>query len=306
MAMTVALAASETKTFSAKVDANPNGLTLNQLLLPLNGPVGVTLPAYANGALVNAASYIPVAGDRISYAITTTGTAGNITLRLGLGCTTTATGSVTLSEPQFENGSSRTAYQRSAGIHDVTEVGQPDIWGLRKDGTDDAYASASPIALGTDEVCVLASIYKMSDAAGAQLVELGPTADSTNGSFYIGAPSVGGQPYFTFAARGSSATVYVFKTDAAAPFGAVLAAASKAGAPAHSIRVNGVLSQSSTQVIGAGNFSSQTLYVGGRTASSKFLNGWFDRLTIGAALPAAAALQRAERHLGARSRITVA
>lgn len=304
IAVTPTLAASETKTFSAKVVANPNSLVFNQLVLALNPPAGATVATYANGGAVSSGSYIPVPGDLLAVVITTTGTSGSVILRLGLGCTATATGSVTLSEPQFENGSSRTAYQRSAGIHDVTETGQPDIWSLRFDGTDDAYSSASPIALGTDEVCVLASVYKMSDAAVGIVAELSPNSGLNNGTIFLSAPN-SATSTFGFLTKGTIAAAVV-ASNWPSPYGAVLTAQGKIASDLTALRINGTQVASSSGDQGTGNYTSQTLYVGGRGGTSSFFNGWFDRLIIGASLPAAAALQRAERHLGARSRITVA
>lgn len=302
---TPTLAASETNTFSAKVVANPNSLALNQLILALNGPTGVSLAYYANGASVNSISYVPSAGDLVSVVMTTTGTAGIITLRLGMGCYGAATGSITLSEPQFEAGSTRTAYQRSAGIHDITETGQPDIWGLRFDGTDDAYSSASPIALGTDEVCVLASVYKMSDAAAGTIAELSASIAVNNGAFQLTAPQSAAATY-GFASKGTAQSSATSAASYAAPHGAILTGQGKIGSDLATLRVNGTQVASAATDQGTGTFGAATLYVGGRAGTSLFGNDWFDRLIIGAALPAAAALQCAERYLGAKSRITVA
>ena len=305
MGVAPTLAASGTNTFSAKVVANPNSLALNQLILALNGPTGVSLAYYANGASVNSNSYVPSAGDLISVVMTTTGTAGSITLRLGLGCSSAATGSVTLSEPQFEAGSSRTAYQRSAGIHDITETGQPDIWGLRFDGTDDAYSSASPISLGTDEVCILASAYKMSDAATGMLAELSASIAANNGTLQLTAPQSAAATY-GFASKGTAQSSATSAASYAAPHGAIMTGQGKIASDLATLRINGTQVATSATDQGTGTYTSQTIYVGGRAGTSLFYNGWDHGLIYGGRIPDAAVLQRAERYLGAKSRITVA
>lgn len=304
LSVTPSVAANDTKTFSARVVSNPNGLVFNQLILATSLPAGTTTQPRANGTLITESSYVPQPGDILSTTLTTASTAGTANLRLGVGCSSTATGSATLSEPQWENGSSRTTYQRSAGIHDITEAGQPDIWGLRFDGTDDAYASASPIALGTDEVCVLASVYKLSDAAGGIVVELSVNASANNGAFYLSAPESASANY-AFLSKGTSYAIGQAFPNYAAPHAAIMTGQGKIASDLVTLRLNGAQVASAATDQGTGTYTSRTLYIGGRAGTSAFFNGWFDRLTIGASLPAAAALQRAERYLGARSRITV-
>lgn len=76
-----------------------------------------------------------------------------------------AVGSQTIAAPQFERGSVRTAYQTVWAAHDITEPGQPDVYGLLFDATDDRMQTPA-IPWGTDEATVIAVVRKMTDALG--------------------------------------------------------------------------------------------------------------------------------------------
>lgn len=140
----VSVSANTTYISSIYVVAN-SGLVLNQLLWHASLPAGTVVTALANGAVVSDSVYVPVAGDRISLQYAVAGTAGTPVVRLGIGTSGNATGTVSLSRIQFELSSVATDYQRitdfnsdflaafpyhtifqdSAGTIPVTATGQP-------------------------------------------------------------------------------------------------------------------------------------------------------------------------------------
>ena len=106
---------------------------------------------------------------------------------------------------QVETGSTATAYQRVTTAFDVTESGQRDCYGVRADGTDDFYTTASTDFTGTDKVTVFAAVRKLSDAASGTVVELSSNAASNDGAFLLRAPWTA-TPGYGFFARGTTST----------------------------------------------------------------------------------------------------
>ena len=142
-AQDVAVAASTTYATSVVVLTNPDNLVLNQLVLSATGPAGYSATYYANNVLVNGATYVPIAGDVIGFVAIIAATAGNISFRIGIGCSGNVTGSVSLRSPQFERGALATAYQKVVADWDVTESGVTSIPALYYDGSDDSLATAA-------------------------------------------------------------------------------------------------------------------------------------------------------------------
>ena len=99
---TVALAANTTYVFSVLVESFANFATTNGNVISLNnGPAGST---------ITAASGSPAVGQRITTTIAVGATAGNVTMRMGLGVGSNTTGTINLSRPQLEAGAFPTSY----------------------------------------------------------------------------------------------------------------------------------------------------------------------------------------------------
>lgn len=103
-----AASANTTYRLTAQVTANI-GVQLQQMLVSGGAPAGATITFEANGTAV-VGSYVPVAGDRVAVVLVVAGTAGNFSARVGIGTSSTATGSVSLKYPQLEAGSFATSY----------------------------------------------------------------------------------------------------------------------------------------------------------------------------------------------------
>jgi hypothetical protein len=96
----VAVAANTTYSASLFVEANPNGLDAFQMMTLVGAPVGST---------VTGPTGVPVAGQRITATVAVGGTSGTVTIRAGAGVSSSSTGTVRLSLPQFELGAFATS-----------------------------------------------------------------------------------------------------------------------------------------------------------------------------------------------------
>lgn len=108
----VTVVANTTYRFSVRVLSLVGSITVNQVVYILGLPAGAALTTYTiNGAVV-AGSAVIQAGDVVSLGVAIAGTAGTVTVRIGLGTTggISAPASVTLAEPQVEVGTVRSVY----------------------------------------------------------------------------------------------------------------------------------------------------------------------------------------------------
>lgn len=305
LSLTVPFGATETRRWSVKCVANPNALKFSEMFWVPSAPVGTTVLYYANGASVVWGTYTPVAGDRLAIVISTTGTAGNMALRLGVGVVANTTGSVTLSEPQLVNGSAELPYQCSRAAHDITQVPLRDVIAPYFDGLDDFY-TVSGLVPNSDEVFVLAGVQKVSDAALGMVLEY-PANLNANAGFNVTSPDGPALPRFGAVSRGAtSAQTVTTASTYAAPSAAVLAVESKISAPLLSIDINGVAGSPNTSSQGGGAFGSFDLYIGMRAGTSFPFKGFMVRPTFAFRLPSAANEARAARYLGALMGVSVA
>jgi hypothetical protein len=199
---------------------------------------------------------------------------------------------------QLELGSTPTAYQRVTTAFDVTESGQRDCYGVRADGIDDGYATAGNVDFsGTDKVTVFAAVRKLSDAATANICELG----SASNRFILLAPSGAGANSYRMTSQGDgtlrSAGTGIF---ASAPDTAILTGFGDISGPLVSLRRNGVEIASSNLSQGAGNYASGILYMLFNGTTS-FFNGRLYALIVAGGSYPLSTIQRVERLL---SRIT--
>jgi hypothetical protein len=198
---------------------------------------------------------------------------------------------------QLELGSTPTAYQRVNTAFDVTESGQRDCFGVRADGTDDEYATASIDFTGTNKVTVFAAIRKLSDAAAGALLHLGAGA-TADGLFAVLAPT-GAASNYRFRSRGNTngdATATSFT----APTTNIVTGIGDIGGPLSQIRVNGVVSATNTDSQGPGNYRNDVLYLFQRNGLAPFNGDLYALIVAGGSYPLST-IQRVERIL---SRIT--
>lgn len=198
------IAAGQTLTFSAIVDAISMASPQIQTLIGIvSGPSGSTLQYCKNGNPVLATELI-VAGDAVSVSITAGATAGTFSPRFGLGVDASTTGTATLSNPQIEFGSARTAYQRRGSVStDITETGVSSFGLLSFDGSDDALLAQLANG-GTVAVALFgrAGSYLIPSItlAAPSVLSIGPLSVLDDGVLVSGCPTgiiqaVGGVPW---------------------------------------------------------------------------------------------------------------
>jgi hypothetical protein len=206
------------------------------------------------------------------------------------------TSGILVARPQWEIGTAVTAPQRVTTAFDVTEQGQRDCYGVRADGIDDWYQTASIDFSGTDKVTVFAALQKRSDAARGMLVELG--VGNLN-QFEIEAPTLSSNGY-TFGSRGSisrNVTIAGFP----APNYAVLVGEGDISGDIARLTINRTTSSTNSGDQGTGNYSNAILHLFRRAGTTLPFNGDLYALIVAGGSYSLSTIQRVERLL---SRIT--
>jgi hypothetical protein len=209
-----------------------------------------------------------------------------------------ATG-VLLSRFQLEAGSSPTAYQRVTTAFDVTEAGQRDCYGVRADGTDDNYQTASIDFTGTNKVTVFAAFRGSVSTPSGLLCELGSIANVNRFGFTI--PTGVAANTFNFFTGGSVNIDNALANQLTFPETAILTGIGDIVAPLNRTRKNGVVVQSVTSSQGTGNYDSQPLNLFRRSGGTLPFNGNLYALIVAGGSYPLSTIQRVERLL---SRIT--
>lgn len=185
-------------TYSAKlkIDAHTGGLKVNNIFILSSVPAGTTTDFYANGTLIDAATYTPVAGDILEARSIVT-TAGNIVYRIGVGASGVSTGTVAFSMFDvrlFNQVGVLPPYQRVTTSTDYDTTGFP--YYLSFDGTDDFFFLPNIGATGTEQFDVFAGLKRGTTTATTYLMSFGGSGTSTS------------YPGMSLLVRGSSAPAY--------------------------------------------------------------------------------------------------
>jgi hypothetical protein len=140
----------QTRTFSFDVTCI-SGTVLAQIVTLMGTNTGITQQFRVNG-VVREGNYTLPAGDAtIELIITTTTGHSSNQLRLGIGTSSNTSGEIVFRNPQLEDGSTATPYQRvGASVLDVTEAGLPAPGYLRFDLTDDRLVHTFPSGFDGD------------------------------------------------------------------------------------------------------------------------------------------------------------
>lgn len=207
-----------------------------------------------------------------TYVCTTSGTVG---LRLGLGITVGVPGtcSITFKQPQFEVGTTATAYQKVVTQYEVTQAGVPSVSYLAFDGVDDGMVTGT-ITPATDKAQVFTGVRKLSDAAIGVVFEHSAVADTNNGALNLRAPNSAAAASFAIYSRGTT-TVAVGTTAStnAAPVTKVVSGILDISAPRIVIRLDGTQVATSVASQGTGNYLAYPLYIGRRGGTTLPFNG---------------------------------
>ena len=246
----------------------------------------VTTRATAHTLRFEGAGSVTLTGTAIgvytagTHSITTT--AGTLTL--------TVLGSVTSADLRETNdGVGVPAYQAVVTSTNYATTGFLPY--VRFDGVDDSLSTNSISFTSTDKMSVFAGVRKLSDAAGAILVELSATSNSNNGTFAVTAPASPASNY-GFALRGDSVTIGRNATTYSSPITNTLTAQYDIGGSDYlteiGVRVNGVVpTLSGSGSSGAGNFGNYPLFIGRRNNASLPFNGqMYSMIIVGKAVTA--------------------
>jgi len=263
--------------------------------------VGIRISDNAGGVTIGRYDFIAgvvqrVQGSRTSVSATF--------FELGVdmrGGASTQTGfTITFDQAQLEAGATATPYQKVTTQYDVTEAGVPSVHYLSFDGVDDALATPSIDFTATDEMTVFAGVRKLSDAAVANLVELGRNEANT---FLINAPLSTGAKDYGALSRGSlvsSAESGAFP----APASNVVSLLAKIGSDEITLRIDGV-GFSSAGDQGDGNYSNRPIHIGAQQGSARFLHGHLYGLTVRGALTDDAVVQAVEAVMATKTGVTL-
>lgn len=245
---------------------------LSTEILAVSG-LGNTVVAIVSGTATGTAVNVvnPTSTGRVTATYVCT-VSGSVTLRFGLGVTSNAgTSSITFKQPQFELGSTATAYQKVVSQYEVTQAGVQSTSYLSFDGVDDGMVTGT-ITPGTNKVQVFAGVRKLSDAAPGTLAETSVSPLVNQGSILFRAPYTASAGY-GFASIGSAASQAPVSTGFAAPITNVLTGIGDIAADNATMRVNGTQVVQSTSDQGTGNYLAYPLYIGRRAGTSVPLNG---------------------------------
>jgi hypothetical protein len=205
---------------------------------------------------------IPVGGNAIF------GVAQNGNTATYIGDTTSG---IYLWGAQLEQASTATAYQR-VGVSsrsDVSEAGQPQVYFVSPDGTDDFLVSAANVDFSaTDRMFVCAGVTKKSEAASGVIAEL--TNGVSNGRFTLTSPTGVAANAFNFSSAGTLGVDNALADSLISPVSAVLSGLGEIVPASNTIRKNGVLVQSLATTQGTGNYANALTYIGARAGTSVF------------------------------------
>lgn len=203
--------------------------------------------------------------------------------------TLTVSGTVELA--QLNTGASRGAYQSRPIANDVTEAGQPDLWGLYFDGVSATRHLVSPATInltGSDKAIFGGSLTKMSDATLAPPFGHGNAASSV-GSLGIWAPRTTNETTISsqvWSTAGSTATSGKIITNVAAPISAAIVSSidfAQAATFEVTILKNNVvptLSNLAPTQDNIGTHGNQSVFIGSRSGSSFPFNGLTHTLPV--------------------------
>lgn len=173
-ATNITVNASTVYTLSAYIEAISGGLTFNQVLTCVSLPAGATATWRQNGVAKTGTDV--VATGRAEYILTIDVTAGVAAPRVGIGCSSNATGTITFSRPQFEQGTIFTSWipTTSSGSAtrgaDITTCSNPNSIGFNQNAGTMYSESSISSPCPTGETRLVAS---MTTGVGIDLI--GPT-----------------------------------------------------------------------------------------------------------------------------------
>lgn len=170
-----------------------------------------------------------------------------------------------------KSGRGNHATQATAGSRPTLQQDATGRYYLSFDGVDDGLATANLAFTASDKIILAAGVRKMSDAAVGTVCEFSSNFLISDGSFVLYAPDAAGAPRYYFGSRGTSLATST--ANVTAPSTNVLTGLADIAAPAATIRVNAVDSNTSTATQGTGNYGNYPLFIGRRSGGGRAFNG---------------------------------
>ena len=300
------VAAAEVRTFSCNVEVVSGTIVFNQIF-DMTIFAGPTYTYFMDGAPVTSTTTIPVGSHVLQVTVVNDATLRTIGARIGVGVVSNSTAVVRYNEPQFEAGSTPTAYQRVTTAFNVTEAGVQSLSYLSFDGVDDFLVTPT-ITPNIDKVQVFAGVRKLSDAAFGIVAEVSADVNSNSGSFNLSAsPTNVTRATYGLASRGSILVSFQSPATFAAPISNVLTGLGDISGDRATLRINGSQVAQSTADQGTGNYLAYPIFIGRRAGTSLPFNGQLYGLIVrfGANLDAAT-ISATERWMGSETGVTIA
>jgi hypothetical protein len=221
---------------------------------------------------------------------------------------TGATADILIWHPQFEAGSTASAYQRVTDQYNVTEAGVASVSYLFFDGVNDSMSTSSINFTSTDKMTVFAGVRKLSDTNSGILAELSADWGSNTGSWFIHAPETGGTGSYSSGSRGNAALglsqrVLILQN---APDTAVLASTHDISGDLTVFRRNGTAGTNATADKGSGNFGNYPLFIGARNNASLFFSGNIYSLIVRGALSSSILTSATEGWVASKTGVVIA
>lgn len=186
------------------------------------------------------------------------------------------------------------AEQATSGARPTYQV-DTGVGYLDFDGTDDSLVVSSLDLTSTDEMTVIASVQKDTDAALGIIVEHSAGAFGANGSFNVLAGGTGAPAAeYGGLVRGSAFNTIDTAATFPAPIKNYVTLQTSISPNLISISASGSIPATVTSGLGAGNFAAHNFFIGARNQASLFLNGRIYGLIVRGALTSGAALTNAE------------
>lgn len=266
---------------------NTGGVVARQLFVWNQAIPGANESFLANGTVQDASIYIPLPGDLLEYRLTVGATAGNSTIRLGIGCVGSTTGTVTISKPDLRVsnvGVNLPAYQRVNTSTDYDSTGFPTY--IKPNGSNQFMVTNSINFSATDKMTVWQGVRKLSSGSFAMIAELSVSLSANNGTFALLGPN-DVIPDYGFVSKGTAAAEAI-ANNYESPITNVLTSIGDISGDVTTLRVNGTQVGTSTANQGTGNYGTYPAYFYMRAGTSLPFNGHdYGSIARGAASTAA-------------------
>ena len=202
---TVSVNASATYTLQVKVISVESGnLTISNVITVASLPVGASVTTYRRNGATFAGNAVIATGDLLEAVLVTGITAGTVSCRVGNGSSGDATfGVATFSAPQFEVGSTASAYIPTTTIAASNPSAGKYSWQF--DGSNDTLALGSVPFQMADDHCVVVGLSSSSYASLLQTFYNGGSSGASRcASLFISATT--GAPTFFWRDNASVST----------------------------------------------------------------------------------------------------